>query len=187
MSVPKIFELSCQTQNYNWGRKGSSSLVAQLLKAQSIDENLPYAELWMGIHPNAPSHVQFGNGEELAVILQREPKLLGNYVLNHWGTLPFLFKILSIAQPLSIQMHPDKLWAKQLHLRDPHNFPDDNHKPEIALCISDLEVLYEFEKKAYLTTFLKKYPFSTIFSWKNMKVQKRNQIKMCSSKISFPY
>ncbi|HBE99680.1 MAG TPA: hypothetical protein DDW46_01360, partial [Dehalococcoidia bacterium] len=43
MSVPKIFELSCQTQNYNWGRKGSSSLVAQLLKGQSIDENLPYA------------------------------------------------------------------------------------------------------------------------------------------------
>ena len=159
MSVPKIFELSCQTQNYNWGRKGSSSLVAQLLKGQSIDENLPYAELWMGIHPNAPSHVQFGNGEELAGILQREPKLLGNYVLNRWGTLPFLFKILSIAQPLSIQMHPDKVWAKQLHLRDPRNYPDDNHKPEIALCLSDLEALYEFEKKAYLTVFLKRYPF----------------------------
>lgn len=159
MPIPMIFELSCQARHNSWGKKGSTSLVAQLLKYQPIDENRPYAELWMGIHPGAPSHVKFGEGEELASILQKAPRLLGNYVRERWGNLPFLFKILSIAHPLSIQMHPDQVQAQELHRKDPVHYPDGNHKPEIALCLSELETLYEFEKQHALTQFLEKYPF----------------------------
>ena len=43
--------LKCPSQNYAWGKKGSQSLVAQLSN-QDIKEEVPYAELWMGTHPN---------------------------------------------------------------------------------------------------------------------------------------
>ena len=48
--------------------------------------------------------------------------MVGKYGAN----LPFLFKVLSINEPLSIQSHPDKELAKVLHAKDPKNYPDDN-------------------------------------------------------------
>lgn len=36
------------------------------------------------------------------------------------GNLPFLLKILSIAKALSIQTHPDKQMAEQLHKEQPN-------------------------------------------------------------------
>ncbi|MBF0278022.1 MAG: mannose-6-phosphate isomerase, class I [SAR324 cluster bacterium] len=158
MATPRIFELDCQAMNYDWGKPGSRSLVAQLLPGQSIDHSLPYAELWMGIHPNAPSRVKFGNGELLSEVLTKNRKLLGAHTMKRWGTLPFLFKVLSIAEPLSIQMHPDKSWAESLHSDDPQHYPDPNHKPEIALAISGVETLFGFENEQKVIQVLKRYP-----------------------------
>jgi mannose-6-phosphate isomerase len=71
---------------------------------------------------------------------------LGDSISSHFytpdsilkaGDLPFLFKVLSINQALSIQAHPNKLLAAQLHARDPKNYPDSNHKPEMLIAISD--------------------------------------------------
>lgn len=71
---------------------------------------------------------------------------LGNKISEHFytqdsnltqGDLPFLFKVLSINQALSIQAHPNKKLAKELHLRDPKNYPDSNHKPEMLVAISE--------------------------------------------------
>lgn len=48
-------------QKYAWGRQGSDSKVAQLKTVESAgfeaDQEQPYAELWMGTHPNGPSRV----------------------------------------------------------------------------------------------------------------------------------
>ncbi|KAI1716360.1 phosphomannose isomerase type I domain-containing protein [Ditylenchus destructor] len=45
---------------------------------------------------------------------------------------------------LSIQTHPTKEQAKELHARDPKNYPDNNHKPELAVAISEFELLCGF-------------------------------------------
>ena len=42
---------------------------------------------------------------------------------KYGGKLPFLFKVLSIRKALSIQAHPNKKLAEQLHARDPKNYP----------------------------------------------------------------
>ncbi|XP_049811204.1 mannose-6-phosphate isomerase isoform X2 [Schistocerca nitens] len=61
-------ELKCAYQQYDWGKFGLNSKVASLLKCAEpeliIDENRPYAELWMGTHPNGPSIVK-STGEKL--------------------------------------------------------------------------------------------------------------------------
>ena len=47
--------------------------------------------------------------------------------------LPFLFKVLSIAKALSIQAHPNKKLAEQLHARDPRNYPGESRYQRYAL------------------------------------------------------
>ena len=60
------------------------------------------------------------------------------------GDLPFLFKVLSINQALSIQAHPNKKLARELHQRDPKNYPDSNHKPEMLIALNDFEAMCGF-------------------------------------------
>ena len=56
----------------------------------------------------------------------------------------FVFKVLSVAKALSIQAHPDKELAKTLHKLHPDLYKDDNHKPEMALAMSEFEALCGF-------------------------------------------
>jgi len=46
-----VFELQCSSQNYQWGKVGSTSEVAKLLKsgndAFQISEDTPYAEVFI--------------------------------------------------------------------------------------------------------------------------------------------
>ena len=128
-----IYPLICASQNYEWGQPANSSLVAEVLRnnGQNVIESLPYAEYWMGTHPNGPSKV-IKRGKEI---------LLSDLIGGH---LSYLFKILSINTPLSIQLHPDKSHAEALHKQYPKIYKDDNHKPEIFIALSDFELLFGF-------------------------------------------
>ena len=107
-------DLSCAVQKYAWGKLGSSSLVARLAHANAkatINEEDPYAELWMGTHPSGPSVVST-TGEPLLKFIQEKGDCLGEPESKSFGTdLPFLFKALSVAKALSIQAHPNKVTA----------------------------------------------------------------------------
>ena len=74
------------------------------------------------------------------------------------GDLPFLFKVLSIGKALSIQAHPDKQLAAQLHLRDPKHYPDSNHKPEMLIAISEhFEAMCGFRPAAEIVNHFHEY------------------------------
>src|SRR5690606_541018 len=85
------------------------------------------------------------DGEPLSTIIQADPeRVLGEvYSLNN-RKLPFLFKVLSVRIPLSIQLHPNKQQAAELHIRDGINYPDSNHKPELAYALSEVSLLHGF-------------------------------------------
>ena len=53
-------------------------------------------------------------------------------------------QVLSVAKALSIQAHPDKQLAVQLHKLQPNIYKDDNHKPEMAFAITKFEALCGF-------------------------------------------
>lgn len=150
---PRVFKVIPTTQQYDWGKCGRDAKVAQFAEASglpgfSVDEERPYAELWMGTHSSSPSLVR-ASGDLLSDHLQKHQDLIGSSVLDKFedartGNLPFLFKVLSIAKALSIQSHPDKETAKQLHSISPKIYKDPNHKPEMALAITDFEALCGF-------------------------------------------
>jgi mannose-6-phosphate isomerase len=66
----------------------------------------------MGTHPNAPSLivVQGKTSKALSEWVSENPDKLGNSVKETFaGSLPFLFKVLSVDKSLSIQAHPNKV------------------------------------------------------------------------------
>lgn len=132
-------------QNYAWGKVGTESLVAQLLP--NIDPAKPYAELWFGCHPSGPSMAHQGESSlPLHSIVSNDPgSFLGTAVHEKFGpALPFLFKILSVGGALSIQLHPTKDQAERLHREKPDLYKDSNHKPEIAIAVTPVNLLYGF-------------------------------------------
>lgn len=132
------------------------------------EEGKMYAELWMGTHPNGPSRVMpeagdFVEGAEeghagifLIELLETHPHYLGD--LEKLGDLPFMFKVLSINKALSIQAHPDKKLAERLYATRPDLYKDDNHKPEMAVALSDFEGLCGFRPFEEIVFNLHRYP-----------------------------
>ena len=92
-------ELSCAVQNYAWGKPGKASEVALLQSSANsdfkIDESRPYAELWMGTHPNGPSVLTGpGGGLSLKEHISNNKSFLGEESRARFGDdLPFLFKV----------------------------------------------------------------------------------------------
>ena len=163
--VVKPYLLKNKIQNYAWGTKNEQAFIPKLLGFPP-EPNKPYAELWMGTHPNAPSEVQTDRGLiSLIEFIRAHPQeILGKQVAERFGNqLPFLFKVLSAGEALSIQAHPNKKQAIALHARDPEHYPDDNHKPEIAIAIDQLTALIGFCPDDEIEEVLKSYPEITHF------------------------
>ncbi|RVW32389.1 Mannose-6-phosphate isomerase 2 [Vitis vinifera] len=159
----RLRRLRCSVQNYDWGRLGSESTVARLFSMNSgaeVQLDKPYAELWMGTHESGPSFlIGEGKSRTLKSWISENPNVLGDEVVEKWGSdLPFLFKVLSVAKALSIQAHPDKELARTLHKLQPHVYKDDNHKPEMALAITEFQALCGFVSLEELKIVLKDVP-----------------------------
>ncbi|KAI9917891.1 hypothetical protein PsorP6_012939 [Peronosclerospora sorghi] len=151
-------ELQCVAQTYAWGKAGLESSVAQLKEAADVtfkaDLDTPYAELWMGTHPNGPSRILRENDGE-SLLLSDWIRMFGG---NETGDLPYLFKVLSVRKALSIQAHPDLKLARELHSKFPQIYKDSNHKPEMTIALTRFEALCQFRTINEIATHLKKFP-----------------------------
>ncbi|MBW1771934.1 MAG: mannose-6-phosphate isomerase, class I [Deltaproteobacteria bacterium] len=140
-------------QEYAWG---SRTFLPEFLNEPSPSEK-PKAELWMGAHPKAPSQVFRGESWiPLPQLIQQDPgAILGQGIAEKFfDQLPFLFKILTAAKPLSIQAHPDREKALEGYDREnsmgipvdaPHrNYRDQNHKPEFICALTSFWALKGF-------------------------------------------
>ena len=79
----------------------------------------------MGTHPSLPSK-DLETQRTLLDMIQDNRALISTEVSERYGgKLPFLFKVLSIRKALSIQAHPNKKLAEQLHAKDPKNYPGE--------------------------------------------------------------
>ena len=157
---PRPYRMINQIQHYAWGTEGEDAFIPRLLGVAPEPET-PYAELWMGAHPKAPSSLLV-DGQQVSLrqaIAERPTLLLGERVAARFdGTLPFLFKVLSAAESLSIQVHPTRTQAERLHAQDPARYPDPHHKPEVAVALTGLTALAGFKPGDALRETLADYP-----------------------------
>src|ERR1700712_5692442 len=112
----------------------------------------------MGTHPSNPSK-DVATGRSLLDLVQDNQALMSSAVSKRYEQkLPFLFKVLSINKALSIQAHPNKKLAEQLHAKDPKNYPDDNHKPEMTIAVTPFDGLCGFRPLVEISHFLSSVP-----------------------------
>lgn len=150
-----IYKLKNTVQEYTWG---SRTAIPELLGEKSPSEK-PQAELWMGAHPKAPSQINVeGSFVSLNYFIKRHPEgILGEKVARKFNNqLPFLFKVIAAAKPLSIQAHPNRQQAIEGFERENalgisidapnRNYRDNNHKPEIICALTNFWALNGFRK-----------------------------------------
>lgn len=145
MEYPK--KLSGVVKNYDWGS-------AQIIQnwSQGLHSDNVISEVWFGAHPMSPSKI---DGVPLDQIIAEDPSILGNTEAST-QTLPFLVKLLSAENILSLQVHPSKEQAKSgFHKENAQgiplgssqrNYKDTNHKPEVIIALSDFTALAGFNK-----------------------------------------
>lgn len=144
-----MWELEGRIQHYAWG---SSDALPGFLDRAS--DGRPWAEVWFGAHPLAPSTL--AEGHELDEVIAADPcGLLGADVARAFDSrLPFLLKVIAAEQPLSLQVHPSREHAAEsfaaenaagLALDSPHrNYRDANHKPELLVAMTPFTALCGF-------------------------------------------
>lgn len=59
---------------------------------------------------------------------------------------------------LSIQAHPNKAHAEQLHQASPAIYKDPNHKPEMTLALTNFEAMVGFQSYEKITEHIRKTP-----------------------------
>ena len=129
-------------QRYAWG---SVTAIPELLGVDA--DGAPWAELWMGAHPRAPSKVHLnGATRSLDDVIREQPRRFLGPAHMAAGRLPYLFKVLAAGHPLSIQCHPDERQARVGFDREEaagiprgaaHRlYPDPTAKPELVVARS---------------------------------------------------
>jgi mannose-6-phosphate isomerase len=156
-----VFKIKGVVQHYAWG---GTSYIPGILHVPN-EASKPFAEYWLGAHPNHPS--QTGNAD-LHTLLESEPALLGEEVAREFGSLPFLLKVLDVRQMLSIQVHPSKASAEEGFAAENaqgipmsasnRNYKDNNHKPELMAALSNFWLLHGFKESNSLRMMLEAVP-----------------------------
>lgn len=84
--------------------------------------------------------------------------------------------MLSVAKPLSIQAHPDRELARALHALRPATYRDANHKPEMAVAVTEFRALCGFVSVQELKIVLRTVPEV------RMLVNKEDAVKLMTAK-----
>jgi mannose-6-phosphate isomerase len=158
VETARIHRLENPVQHYAWG---SRTAIPELI-GRPAPAAEPWAELWMGAHAVATSRVAGpgGRSEPLDAFVARDPRaVLGPAAAARFaGRLPFLFKVLAAAEPLSLQAHPNLAQAKEGFAREnragialdaPERcYRDANHKPELICALTPFHALNRFRGPA---------------------------------------
>lgn len=119
-----VVPLRCQVKHYDWGSKEPTCTVRRMAAKHGgvCNGEACYAELWIGNHPNGASVSAEGASPEV----------------------PFMLKFLSVGKALSLQLHPDAMFAAALHACAPNAYSDPHAKPEMAVALTTASLLYGF-------------------------------------------
>lgn len=125
----------------------------------------PCAELWLGAHPGDPSRLADGRSLDEAVA-EDAKAMLGEQVDTAFGArLPYLLKLLAVAEPLSLQVHPTserarigfaEQEAQGLARSAPErSYQDPWHKPELVFALTRFEGMAGFRATAKTAAILR--------------------------------
>lgn len=136
-----MYLLDNPIKDYAWGSR--TDIAA--LTGRSVPAPGPEAEMWLGAHPAGPSRL-VPDGRTLAEAIAADPVgMLGPAVYDRYGPrLPYLLKLIAVAQPLSLQVHPTAEQAAAGHARGIYGDPWP--KPELVCALTPFTALAGFRE-----------------------------------------
>ena len=153
----KICFLKNPIMEYEWGSK---TALQEFVREEGYIGRKA-AEVWMGAHPKASSLVRVNSHWiSLHNLIDMSPEdILGKSTARRFsGKLPFLFKIIAVDKPLSLQVHPNQKQAVEGFSREnllgipvnspERNYKDANKKPELICSLNHFNALVGFRKAA---------------------------------------
>jgi mannose-6-phosphate isomerase len=156
-----VLPLNGVVQHYSWG---GFDFIPMLLKLPNPDQK-PFAEYWLGAHPNHPSRIK---DQTLTDLINNNPHAMLGRAAKKFSSLPYLFKVLDVRQMLSIQVHPSKQSAEKGFDEENEkgipvtasnrNYKDRNHKPELMVALSDFWLLHGFKNESALLAVFETTP-----------------------------
>ncbi|MDR0593384.1 MAG: mannose-6-phosphate isomerase, class I, partial [Bifidobacteriaceae bacterium] len=154
-----MLRLDHVVKDYPWG---SVDQVPRLLGF--APPGGPVAEIWLGAHRTASALVARGQadaGTPLRDVIARDPSA---HLGPGWAELPFLLKVLGVAAPLSLQVHPGAGRARAGFAREEaagvpidapnRTYKDPNAKPEMVYALDSFELLAGFRRPAEIRAAL---------------------------------
>lgn len=154
----------------SWGKEASSSIISDFDSDSSFPKSGPLAELWFGTHKGGVSELEIA-GEKIPL------SLMLSTTLNN-SELPYLAKILTVKEILSIQLHPDFENAKRLNSLHPNSYPDANDKPEMAIALSKGELLCGLRPLSEIKTLIDTHPaFKFLLSDNKFNLENYSNLK----------
>jgi len=195
--IKNLSILKGSIKHYDWG---GTSYLPMLLQLENPNME-PFAEYWMGVHPQADCQIMDDEQTELLLkdfIHQQPETTLGTKVFKTFGNMPFLLKVLDVKDMLSIQVHPSKAQAaidfeeenkKGIALNAPNrNYKDTNHKPELMVAMSGFYLLHGFKPEEELIAKLESKKelkkFSTVFKKKGYKGLYKLSLEMPQEEVN---
>lgn len=158
-----IVYLHNQVLNYAWGDRHA----LHDLYAVPNPDNAPQAELWLGAYHKNSSQVQKGNKlRALTELIAKDPaRALGqSTALKYDNKLSFLLKVLTVENPLPVQVHPNKKQASISYARenllevpvDAHNrnYVDETGKPKMIYAQTPFALMCGFRELDEIKTHL---------------------------------
>lgn len=149
-----MVSLSPVVQAYAWG---SRTALPDLCGTASPAPH-PVAEYWFGAHDSGSSLCADGRSLDARIAADPAAELGERVLADHDGGLPYLVKLLSAEQALSLQAHPSPEKAREGYAAEDargiavdapdRNYRDPNHKPEILVALTDFHALVGFRPVA---------------------------------------
>ncbi|WP_296666390.1 mannose-6-phosphate isomerase, class I [Demequina sp.] len=158
-----MYRLQPALQHYAWGMTDVLETLVGLHPSGK-----PVAEAWWGAHTSAPATATAVHGVDadeaglypgerlgLDELIARAPAtMLGPELAASRERLPYLLKVLAIAKPLSLQVHPDMEQAEAGFVEEEargvpsdaptRTFRDRSHKPEMIVALTPMTLLAGF-------------------------------------------
>ena len=188
-----MYKINGIIQHYSWG---GMELIPSLIGVAN-EEQRPYAEYWLGAHPNHPS-ILADQKTTLPDFINQNPQFLGQNTAGKFSMLPYLLKVLDVRQMLSIQVHPAKDAARENFLREHRNgvaidaahrnYKDENHKPELMVALSDFWLLHGFKSEVNMGVVFNATPelapLRKLYEEKGLKVLYEEVMRMDQQKVN---
>lgn len=159
--------ISGAMQHYQWGSKSS---IPALLKTETTGQ--PLAEYWLGTHPLGMAQLVDQPGHTLGELVSAHPEVIGQRSVARFGShLPYMFKILAVERPMSLQAHPGPEQAADGFSREEHDgipldaphrtFKDPHAKPELLVALTPFDALFGFRAPRHSAELFAQLPVTT--------------------------